>query len=153
MSFTSPPACVRRYMLGAVTGAPCRDCGHTNLVHGGGHNPDLTACVICQLVMAAQPHPEPPKGDGGVGAAYYPGAQPSEDLTEHLTSRLNEALERGVQLTEELNEARTGHDKLVCDLAGARADNEKLRSKLDLMYRAHASLLQTMVDMVTKGLA
>jgi hypothetical protein len=35
-----------------VIGAPCDNCGHTNLVHPGPQNPSLTACAICEMLAA-----------------------------------------------------------------------------------------------------
>lgn len=44
MSICTTPA-----TAGERIGKPCDDCGHTNLVHPGTHNPALDACLLCQL--------------------------------------------------------------------------------------------------------
>ena len=36
----------------AWAGAPCPDCGHTMLVHGGPANPALELCVTCEQLDA-----------------------------------------------------------------------------------------------------
>lgn len=33
-------------------GFPCKNCGHTMLVHGGVHNQSLMGCVICEMLIA-----------------------------------------------------------------------------------------------------
>jgi Zn ribbon nucleic-acid-binding protein len=45
------PPCTVRTEAGARAGAPCPNCGHTNLVHPGPDNPDVVECVICGLTM------------------------------------------------------------------------------------------------------
>lgn len=32
---------------------PCKNCGHTMLVHAGAHNPGLMECVICTVLVTA----------------------------------------------------------------------------------------------------
>lgn len=41
--------CRRSSFVGEMIGAACPDCGHTNLVHSGKHNPALNACALCEL--------------------------------------------------------------------------------------------------------
>lgn len=41
--------CTKSDWEGEVVGAACPDCGHTNAVHPGVHNPVLDACVLCRL--------------------------------------------------------------------------------------------------------
>lgn len=31
-------------------GEACPDCGHTNVLHPGPHNPSLDECLVCRLV-------------------------------------------------------------------------------------------------------
>lgn len=38
--------------VAAWVGQPCRDCGHTMLVHGGPANPGLELCVTCEQLDA-----------------------------------------------------------------------------------------------------
>lgn len=45
--------CRRPVAAGDLIGTPCPDCGHTNLIHPGTHNPALECCVICELVAIA----------------------------------------------------------------------------------------------------
>lgn len=49
--------CTRTFNAGQVLGRACPDCRHTNLVHPGGHNPDIRQCVLCIL--------DPERGDHG----------------------------------------------------------------------------------------
>lgn len=37
---------------GAMIGTPCPSCGHSDLVHPGGHNPAIEACLLCMLQIA-----------------------------------------------------------------------------------------------------
>jgi hypothetical protein len=48
------PPCVAQIRGSDPIGAPCPDCGHTNLVHPGHANPALTECVLCVLVNRAE---------------------------------------------------------------------------------------------------
>lgn len=34
---------------GMMIGIPCPNCGHTDLVHPGGHNPAISSCLLCLL--------------------------------------------------------------------------------------------------------
>lgn len=34
---------------GQMIGVPCANCGHTDLVHPGGHNPAVAECLLCAL--------------------------------------------------------------------------------------------------------
>jgi len=47
---------------------PCQHCRHTNLVHRGHHNPDLDACLLCQieLLLPARQDPREPISPAGV---------------------------------------------------------------------------------------
>lgn len=45
--------CTRRTQAGELVLDPCTDCGHTNLVHPGRHNPALSLCAICAVIVAA----------------------------------------------------------------------------------------------------
>ena len=47
--------CERSDFAGERFGAPCPDCGHTNLVHPHSGNPALTACVLCELEAVKAP--------------------------------------------------------------------------------------------------
>lgn len=49
MSDDTSTACSVRVVPGEVIGKACSNCGHTNVVHPGVHNPHLTACVICRM--------------------------------------------------------------------------------------------------------
>ena len=42
-------ACTTAPTPGDIIGEPCEDCGHTNVVHPGRHNPSLDACALCRL--------------------------------------------------------------------------------------------------------
>lgn len=42
--------CTTQVLGGQTIGDPCVDCGHTNVVHPGRHNPVLDSCVICLLL-------------------------------------------------------------------------------------------------------
>lgn len=42
--------CHRRVAGSDPIGQTCRECGHTDLVHGGVPNPELTACIVCELL-------------------------------------------------------------------------------------------------------
>lgn len=33
----------------SMIGVPCPNCGHTDLVHPGGHNPAVGECLLCVL--------------------------------------------------------------------------------------------------------
>lgn len=46
---TMSEPCTKPMLPGQMFGEPCEDCGHTNLVHPGRHNPALTECVLCRL--------------------------------------------------------------------------------------------------------
>lgn len=55
---TAVEICTQRAIAGELIGDPCPNCGHTNLAHGGGHNPAVDACVICELqAMTVKPAP------------------------------------------------------------------------------------------------
>lgn len=41
--------CQKVPIAGSIIGAPCFDCGHTNMVHPGSHNPAITVCVLCEM--------------------------------------------------------------------------------------------------------
>lgn len=41
--------CTKAAMVGDRVGEACKECGHTNLVHHGPHNPALIECVLCVL--------------------------------------------------------------------------------------------------------
>ena len=41
--------CTRQTIVGDVIGSACPDCGHTNVVHPGAHNPAIESCVLCRL--------------------------------------------------------------------------------------------------------
>jgi hypothetical protein len=49
MAMTFEP-CPWRTRPSDVIGEPCKNCGHSNLVHPGHANPDLQVCVICELL-------------------------------------------------------------------------------------------------------
>lgn len=49
---TSEP-CTRPVGRESTIGGSCPICGHTNLVHPGDHNPDLSECAICTILAAA----------------------------------------------------------------------------------------------------
>lgn len=42
--------CTRSGFAGERIGAACGKCGHTNVVHPGTHNPQLTVCLVCVLL-------------------------------------------------------------------------------------------------------
>lgn len=53
----APYVCHASTSTADVIGAPCRECGHTNLAHPGNHNPTLDACAICLVLAAAEVRP------------------------------------------------------------------------------------------------
>lgn len=46
--------CTRRSKGSERIGAPCPDCGHTNIAHPGVGNPSLTECAICSMLAATE---------------------------------------------------------------------------------------------------
>lgn len=51
---TDQRPCTRGGWGATVPGQACDDCGHTNLVHPGDHNPALRECLLCQLAATVQ---------------------------------------------------------------------------------------------------
>lgn len=44
------PCCTKSDFTGEVIGNACPDCGHTNVLHPGRHNPALNECLVCVLI-------------------------------------------------------------------------------------------------------
>lgn len=44
--------CVNRISSIDTPGRPCGHCGHTDLAHGGVHQPEVFACAVCMLLIA-----------------------------------------------------------------------------------------------------
>ena len=42
--------CTRRNSGTDIIGAPCPQCGHTNMLHPGTANPSLEACALCTVL-------------------------------------------------------------------------------------------------------
>lgn len=65
--------------LVAEVGFPCKNCGHTMLVHGGVHNSSLMTCQICEMViiirkMGLDPHRQHERSEDGLAADPTSGA-------------------------------------------------------------------------------
>lgn len=45
---------------GQMIGVPCPNCGHTDLVHPGVHNPAISACLVCLLEETIEQFTPPP---------------------------------------------------------------------------------------------
>lgn len=41
--------CQKSDFAGQIVATPCPDCGHTNVLHPGVHNPKLDECLVCRL--------------------------------------------------------------------------------------------------------
>lgn len=45
---------------GQMIGLPCSNCGHTDLVHPGNHNPAIAECLLCLLEETIEQFTPPP---------------------------------------------------------------------------------------------